>query len=60
MAIRPRGFAGMLTVLIASLASGWFAGGPDRARRKAMELATSLRDVGVGLVIATGSYAHSA
>jgi BASS family bile acid:Na+ symporter len=42
--------------LLASLASGWVAGGPVRADRKAVALATSLRNVGVGLVIATGSF----
>ncbi len=57
MAIRPAAFGGMFTLLIASLASGWFAGGPDRGGRKAVALATSLRNVGVGLVIATGSFA---
>jgi BASS family bile acid:Na+ symporter len=57
MAIRPAGFAGMLALLIASLASGWSAGGPGRGSRKAVALATSLRNVGVGLVIATGSFA---
>jgi BASS family bile acid:Na+ symporter len=56
-AIRPAGFAGMVVLLIASLASGWFAGGPDRGRRKAVALATALRNVGVGLVIATGAFA---
>ena len=30
---------------------------PANARRKAMTLATSLRNVGVGLVIATGAFA---
>jgi BASS family bile acid:Na+ symporter len=57
MAIHPAGFAGMLALLIASLAAGWFAGGPDRPSRKAVALATSLRNVGVGLVIATGGFA---
>jgi BASS family bile acid:Na+ symporter len=56
-AIRPAGLAGMLALLIASLASGWFAGGPDRGGRKAVALATSLRNVAVGLVIATGNFA---
>jgi BASS family bile acid:Na+ symporter len=56
-AIRPAGFAGMLVLLIASLASGWLAGGPDPWGRKAVAMATSLRNVGVGLVIATGSFA---
>jgi BASS family bile acid:Na+ symporter len=57
MAIRPASFAGMLALLIASLASGWSACGPDRGSRKAVALATSLRNVGVGLVIAMGSFA---
>jgi BASS family bile acid:Na+ symporter len=43
--------------LSASLASGWSAGGPDGGSRKAVALATSLRNVGVGPVIATGSLA---
>jgi bile acid:Na+ symporter, BASS family len=47
----------MLTLLIASLVSGWLAGGPDPGGRKAVALATSLRNVGVGLVIAAGSFA---
>jgi BASS family bile acid:Na+ symporter len=56
-AIRPAGFAGMVVLLSASLASGWLVGGPDPGRRKAVALATSLRNVGVGLVIATESFA---
>jgi BASS family bile acid:Na+ symporter len=57
MEIRPRGFVGMLVLLIASWASGWLLGGPDKAVRKTMTLTASLRNVGVGLVIATGSFA---
>jgi BASS family bile acid:Na+ symporter len=56
-AIRPRGYVGMLTLLMASWAAGWLLGGPGRQMRKAMTLTTSLRNVGVGLVIATGSFA---
>jgi bile acid:Na+ symporter, BASS family len=56
-AIRPLGFAGMGALLIASLAAGWLAGGPDPGGRKAVALATSLRNVGVGLVIAAGTFA---
>lgn len=56
-AIRPRGFAAMLTLLAASWAAGWLLGGAEAARRKAMTLTTALRNVGVGLVIATGSFA---
>src|SRR5512135_2677733 len=49
-AIRPIGFAGMLALLTASLASGWLAGGLAPGGRKAVAMATSLRNVGVGLV----------
>jgi BASS family bile acid:Na+ symporter len=52
--IRPVGFAGMLALLIASLAAGWLLGGPGSANRKTLALTTSLRNVGVSLVIATG------
>jgi BASS family bile acid:Na+ symporter len=55
--IRPRGFLGMLGLLIASLAAGWLLGGPGRDSRKAMTLTTALRNVGVGLVVATGAFA---
>jgi BASS family bile acid:Na+ symporter len=57
MEIRPRAFVGMLALLIASWAAGWLLGGPDSAIRKTMTLTTSLRNVGVGLVIATGTFA---
>jgi bile acid:Na+ symporter, BASS family len=57
MEIRPRGYVGMLALLIASWAAGWLLGGPDSASRKTMTLTTSLRNVGVGLVIATGTFA---
>ena len=55
--IRPRGFVGMLILLAASLLIGWFAGGPGNDTRKTMALTTSLRNVGVGLVIVTGNFA---
>jgi BASS family bile acid:Na+ symporter len=55
--IRPRGFIGMLALLVASWAAGWLLGGPGTDSRKAMTLTTSLRNVGVGLVIATGNLA---
>jgi BASS family bile acid:Na+ symporter len=54
--IRLTGFAGMLILLIASLVIGWLAGGSGRDDRKTMALTTSLRNVGVGLVIATGNF----
>src|SRR5262249_30189709 len=55
--IRPRGFVGMLALLLASWAAGWLLAGPGIEIRKAMTLTTALRNVGVGLVIATGSFA---
>jgi BASS family bile acid:Na+ symporter len=55
--IGPRGWVGMSALLIASCAVGWLLGGPGGDNRRAMALTTSLRNVGVGLVIATGSFA---
>jgi bile acid:Na+ symporter, BASS family len=51
------GFAAMVGLSIASLAIGWFAGGPDIASRKATALTTSFRNAGVGMVIAASSFA---
>jgi BASS family bile acid:Na+ symporter len=56
-AIRPLGFVGMLVLLLASWGAGWLCGGPQPDTRKALTLTTSLRNVGVGLVIATGTFA---
>ena len=47
----------MLALLLASWAAGWLLGGPDAAIRKTMTLTTSLRNAGVGLVIATSTFA---
>jgi BASS family bile acid:Na+ symporter len=55
--IRLRGYVGMILLLIASCGAGWILGGPGGAMRRTMTLTTSLRNVGVGLVIATGSFA---
>ena len=55
--IRLRGFAGMLTLLVVSLAIGWLTGGSGNDNRKTMALATALRNVGVGLVIVTSNFA---
>jgi BASS family bile acid:Na+ symporter len=55
--IRARGFAGMLILLLGSLAIGWLAGGSGREDRRTMALTTALRNVGVGLVIVTGNFA---
>jgi BASS family bile acid:Na+ symporter len=55
--IRPQGFVGMLALLVASWAIGWLLGGGAKDIRKAMTVTTSLRNVSVGLVIATGAFA---
>jgi BASS family bile acid:Na+ symporter len=55
--IRPRGLVGMLALLVGSWVAGWLLGGPGTDARKTMTLTTSLRNVGVGLVIASSAFA---
>jgi bile acid:Na+ symporter, BASS family len=55
-AIHFRAWGGMAILLIVSLATGWLLGGPGTENRSAMTLTTSLRNVGVALVIATSSF----
>jgi BASS family bile acid:Na+ symporter len=57
MEIRAAAFSGMLALLAASLIAGWLAGHSDHASRITLALTTALRNAGVGLVIATGSFA---
>lgn len=59
MEIRPLAFVGMGALLILSWAVGWLLGGRELSVRKALTLTTSLRNVGVGLVIAAGSFADT-
>jgi BASS family bile acid:Na+ symporter len=54
--IRPAAFVGMVALLIASLIAGWLLGGRASDERRAMALTTSLRNVGVSMVIAAGSF----
>jgi BASS family bile acid:Na+ symporter len=54
--IRPRGFVGILILLIVSWTAGWLLGGPTPETRKALAVTTSLRNFGVGLVIATSAF----
>jgi BASS family bile acid:Na+ symporter len=60
MEIPLRGYLGMSALLVASWVAGWLLGGWGRETRKAVSLTTSLRNVGVGLVIATGNFAGTA
>ena len=59
-AIRLRGYVGMLVLLVASWAAGWLLGGPGSDNRRALSLTTSLRNVGVGLVIVTSNFGGTA
>jgi BASS family bile acid:Na+ symporter len=56
MSIRPIGFAGMLALVLTALTAGWLLGMPGSANRRAMAITTAVRNVGVALVIATGSF----
>src|SRR5262249_14399323 len=56
-AIRPMAIVGMLTLLAASLATGWLLGGPARGTRRALAIPPALRNVGPGLAIAAGAFA---
>ena len=58
-AVRPRAYAGMIAFLALSLATGWVLGRSGSENRKAMALVTSVRNVSVSLVIATGSFPGS-
>lgn len=55
MAIPMRGFVGMLALVIAGVVAGALLGGTGT--RSAMVMATSVRNVGVSLVIVTASFA---
>ena len=55
-AIRVRGYVGMLALLATSAAAGWLLGGRLEADRKTLATTTAVRNVGVGLVIAGGSF----
>lgn len=52
-----RAYVGMFALVFASVAAGWLLGGPGRDNRTAMTMATSVRNVGITLVIVTGSFA---
>lgn len=56
LAIRPLSYAGMLALALASVGAGWLLGGRGGKRRTAMAFSTGVRNVGVGLVIATSSF----
>jgi BASS family bile acid:Na+ symporter len=51
-----KAFGGMFVLVLASVFAGWILGGPGSANRKAMAMATAVRNVGVSLVLATASF----
>jgi BASS family bile acid:Na+ symporter len=53
--IRVAGYLGMVALVIASAGAGWIVGGPGRDARKTLAVTTSMRNVGVSLVIASSS-----
>jgi BASS family bile acid:Na+ symporter len=54
--IRWAAFGGMFALMIASLVAGWLLGGPERELRKTLAIVTSVRNAGVGMVIASSSF----
>ena len=56
VAIPLRAFGGMTALVVAGIIAGWLLGGRGRADRTAMAMATSVRNVGVTLVIAVASF----
>jgi len=50
-----RGFAGMLALVLAGVSAGWLLGG--NGSRSAMVMASSVRNVGISLVIVTSAFA---
>lgn len=54
--VRWAAFGGMFALMIASLTAGWLLGGPTRELRKTLAIVTSVRNAGVGMVIASSSF----
>jgi BASS family bile acid:Na+ symporter len=50
-------YLGMLALVISTILAGWLLGGADGDCRKTLAITTSVRNVGVGLVIVTASFA---
>jgi BASS family bile acid:Na+ symporter len=54
--VRPRGFFGMIALLVISCTAGWLISRAATGIRKALAVTTSLRNVAVALVIATDTF----
>jgi len=51
-----RAFAGMFLLIGVGVAAGWLLGGPANVDRRALVMATAVRNVGVTLAIATSAF----
>jgi BASS family bile acid:Na+ symporter len=58
--VRLIGYVGMLSLLIVTMVAGALASRRTREERKSMVITTSVRNVGVSLVIVTGSFPGTA
>lgn len=58
--IPVRGFVGMFLLVAATFVTGWLMGGSNIATRRAVTAATSVRNVGVSMVLVTGSFPGTA
>jgi bile acid:Na+ symporter, BASS family len=58
--IHVTGYFGMLCLLIATMTAGWVVGGHSNESSRSMVLTTAVRNVGVALVIVTGSFPGTA
>jgi BASS family bile acid:Na+ symporter len=57
--VRLRGWAGMVLLVAASLATGWICGGPGRATRTSLAVTTGARNAAVALVIVSANFANT-
>ncbi|MBS0209527.1 MAG: bile acid:sodium symporter [Planctomycetes bacterium] len=57
--VRWHGWCGMLLLLAVSLLTGWLAAGRDATTRRTLAVTTGLRNVAVGLVIVSASFAET-
>lgn len=54
--VRSVGIIGMMVLLAISLAAGWISGRRQEEERRAMSLATSIRNVGLGIEITAAAF----
>jgi len=55
-----KAYGAMTAMFLLSIAAAWWTAGPDRSRKKAMTLNTTVRNVPAAMVIASGNFAGTA